>query len=77
MSSLVEGHAWENTRLPLWVRVWVYAVAHHGEPLERGHLTVLFGVKSPDISRAIRNGIDAGLLAHDSSARALWARRAP
>lgn len=74
---LVQGNAWEAGHLPLWVRVWVFGIAHHGMPLQRGQLSALFQVDKSSISRAIQQGKHAGLLAHDSSARTLYVKRAP
>lgn len=65
---------WLCRDLPLWVRVALYATEHHGVRLAPGELRrVLDPQANPsDLSRAIKRGIIAGLLAHDSSARALY-----
>lgn len=70
------AHVWECTDLPLWTRVTLFALDHHGEPLGPGQLrTTLDPTATPAaISRAISRGVAAGLLAHDSSARCLYTR---
>ena len=67
-------NVWQSKALPLWVRVALYAEDHHGRRLAPGELrTTLDPQASPkDVSRAIRRGIEAGLLTYDSSARALY-----
>lgn len=69
-------HVWECRDLPLWTRVGLYALEHHGEPLAPGQLrTTLDPTARPkDISRAITRAVNAGLLAHDSNARVLYTR---
>lgn len=66
-------HAWQCTALPLWVRVSLYAQHRHGVRHCPGELRLVLGITDPnDLSRAIRRGIRAGLLAHDSTARNLY-----
>ncbi|WP_235739044.1 hypothetical protein [Nocardioides alcanivorans] len=64
---------YECRSLPLWVRVSLYAVEHSGRRLDFGELRrALDPTATPaDISRAIRRGIAAELLAHDSTAGCL------
>ncbi|KRF19654.1 hypothetical protein ASH02_24170 [Nocardioides sp. Soil796] len=63
-----------NQRLCLWIRVVLYATAHHGQPLEAGELRQALDptVRSTDISRAIRTATRHGLLHPRSSARCLY-----
>jgi hypothetical protein len=70
------AHVWECTDLPLWTRVTLYALDHHGQPLAPGQLrTELDPTAHPStISKAISRGVAAGLLAHDSTARCLYSR---
>lgn len=67
---------YECRDLPLWVKVAVYAETHHGHRLKRGELRRLLDphASASSLSRAIRRGIAAGLLAHDSTARCLYTR---
>lgn len=70
------AHVWECTDLPLWTRVGLYAVEHHGQPLAPGQLRATLDpmAKPSDVSRAITRAVSAGLLAHDSTARCLYTR---
>lgn len=65
---------WECRGAALWVRVWLYARAHHGVALRRGELRgTLDPLATPaDISRAITRCKTEGVLTHDSTARALY-----
>lgn len=67
---------WQCAALPLWVRVGWYGIEHHGQPHRRGELRTTLDplASAADVSRAIKRAVAAGLLAHDSSARCLYAR---
>lgn len=64
----------EITALPLWVRVGLYACAHHAQPLGRGELRLALDPTrtSKDVSVAIARALKAGLLAPGSTARCLY-----
>lgn len=63
---------YDNPALPLWTRVVLYAVDHHGRELARGELHRAVDphrlIRTAEISRAIRHGIKAGLLDEASNA---------
>ena len=65
---------WQCQALPLWVRVGLYAQAHHGVDLAPGELRRALDphVARPALSRAISRAVAEGLVAHDSTARCLW-----
>jgi hypothetical protein len=66
--------AWRNSG-PLWIRVYVYALAHHDQGharLSAGELQRELGPTTPgSISRAIATAVTGGWLAPISSARCL------
>lgn len=69
------AHLYDHPRIPLWWRVVLYAIDHHGQPLERAQLLdavdpLRLG-RSAEVSRAIRQGVTMGMLHPDSSAAML------
>ncbi len=68
-----------NTRLPLWLRVVLYAHENHDAGRARlyaGELRQALGVDRPaEVSRAIRVAARYGALSDDSSARCLILKR--
>lgn len=64
-----------SPRLPLWWRVILFAIDHDGMPLARGHLRDAVDperlTRPAEISRAIRKGEKAGMLAPGSCAGVL------
>lgn len=67
---------WRCRDFPLWSRVALYAIDHHGQPLRPGQLRHDLDpqARPKDISRAIARAIAVGLIAHDSTARVLYTR---
>lgn len=73
-------HFYSSPRLPLWWRVTLFAADHDGMPLAQGQLRDAVDpgrtTRSAEISRAIKQGVKAGMLAPESNAYELRFRDA-
>ena len=69
------AHLYASARLPLWVRVSMYALDHDGIYLDRAQLLHAMDphgfIRSAEIARAIKVGISRGVLAAGSSSAML------
>lgn len=74
MAKETSIYPWQITGAALWVRVGLYARAHHGVRLGPGQLRRDLGQTYSvcDISRAIARAKQEGMLTHDSTARAMY-----
>lgn len=62
-----------NPRLPLWVRVYLFALVNDGRVLGKGELRLSVDpyARASEFSRAITRAKQQGLLTEESSARML------
>jgi hypothetical protein len=64
-----------NPKWPGWLKVWVYGMDHHGQPLEPGQLRDACRLDQRTLSRSLTTARKLNLITADSNARCVKAVR--